>query len=314
MCRIVINTDQLAETAVLLRNAAGEYQAIGANVAGCNCGCMPADVAAVVDGVTAAVRSGLHGVAGELATQAGDVSTRAGVDQSGGAGTMSIGGFGFDPAWSASGGGTISTGGFGFDPSWSASGGGTISTGGFGFDPAWSASGSGTMMVGGYGLPYLVDSGGGGSNLIIGGNDFGLGNSGGGANLIIGGNDFGLGNSGGGGGGLVIGGTNLFSPDTGGGMTLTIYPEPLPELTLGPTGDPFLDDIDGWLERLRPASRNLAASGFRFNGPTITDVTDALANVNRNIIGYGTEGRYVYNYGEHSNFFIRPGEIYGTRV
>ena len=304
MCRIVINPDQLAETAALLRNAAGEYQAIGANVGGCNCGCMPADVAAVVDAATAAIRSSLHGVAGELAAQGGDASTRAGVDQSG----VTTGAI--SAAWGggAENSSTMTIGGFGGSLFGSSTGGSTLAIGGTNLDFG-SSSGGSSLIIGGNDFG-LGNSGGGGS-LIIGGNDFGLGNSGGGGSLIIGGNDFGLGNSGDGGGGLVIGGTDLPFPNTDGGLTLTIYPEPLPEITLGPTGDPFLDDTAAWLASHRAASLNLAASGFRFNGPTIFDVTTAQANSTLNWTVSG--GEYRYNYGEHSNFFYRPGELYGTR-
>jgi hypothetical protein len=269
MSRIVINPEELADTASLLAAAAGEYQAIGAHVAGCNCGCMPADVAATVDAVTAAVRGALQGVAGELSEQASSLAWRAGVDQ-GGATSGAI-----SAAW---GGGVENAS--------------TMTIGGFDGSLFGSTTGGSTLVIGGYDPSSFVTPIG-GSILTIGGTNFDVGGSGGGANLII-------------------GGTNLFSPATGGGMTLTIYPEPLPPpITLGPTGDPFLDDTARWLESLRPASRNLAASGFRFNGPNIFDVMTAQANSTLNWTVSG--GEYRYNYGEHSNFFYRPGELYGTR-
>ena len=84
MTRIVLNPTQLSQTASELDSAAGEYQAIGAQVLGCDCGCMPADVAAVVDNVTADVRGSLQGISSELGLQASDLSQRAGVSQDGG--------------------------------------------------------------------------------------------------------------------------------------------------------------------------------------------------------------------------------------
>jgi hypothetical protein len=101
MCRVVVNPSDLAETAALIENAAGEYEAIGARVAGCNCGCMPGDVAAVVDAVTADVRGSLAGVAGSLSEQAAGLAWRAGVDQysgfNGEGQTVTIGGGFYTP-------------------------------------------------------------------------------------------------------------------------------------------------------------------------------------------------------------------------
>lgn len=81
MCRIVVNPSDLAETASLLEETAGDYQAVGTHVWGCDCGCMPADVGAVVDAVTAEVRSVLQSIAAELTTQASGLAWRSGVDQ-----------------------------------------------------------------------------------------------------------------------------------------------------------------------------------------------------------------------------------------
>ena len=326
MCRIVINPDQLGDIASLLVRTAGEYQAIGTQVTACNCGCMPADVAGVVDAVTADVRSSLSGVATTLAEEAAGLAWRAEVNQTGGfsavgeaawggaadtgAGdTLTVGGFDGSLFGSSADSSTILVGGAGGFMI-GGTGGGGFTVGGSDLDFGGTGGGS-SLIIGGNDFG-VGDSGGGGGGLVIGGNDFGLGDSGGGGGgLVIGGNDFGLGNSGGGGGGLVIGGTDLQFPNTDGGLTLTIYPEPLPEITLGPTGDPFLDDTAAWLASHRAASINLAASGFRFNGPTIFDVLTAQANSTLNWTASG--GEYRYNYGEHSNFFYRPGELYGTR-
>jgi hypothetical protein len=57
MTRIVFNQGEFAATTALLGNAAGEYMAIGTDV--CDCGCMPANVASVVDAGTADVGSGV---------------------------------------------------------------------------------------------------------------------------------------------------------------------------------------------------------------------------------------------------------------
>jgi hypothetical protein len=84
MTRIVLNQDQLAGTATLFDSAAGEYQGIGARILGCDCACMPADVAAVVDSSTASVRAGLDGLASELSAGAADLAQRAGIAQDGG--------------------------------------------------------------------------------------------------------------------------------------------------------------------------------------------------------------------------------------
>ena len=264
---------------------------------------------AVVDAVTADVRSSLSGVATTLAEEAAGLAWRAEVDQTGGFSAVGEAAWGGAADETAS--GTLEVGGFDGSLFGSSTGGSTLTIGGTNLDFGSSGGGS-SLIIGGNDFG-LGNSGGGGGGLVIGGNDFGLDNSGGGGGgLVIGGNDFGLDNSGGGGGGLVIGGTDLQFPNTGGGLTLTIYPEPLPEITLGPTGDPFLDDTAGWLASHRAASLNLAASGFRFNGPTIFDVLNAQANSTLNWTVSG--GEYRYNYGEHSNFFYRPGELYGTRA
>jgi hypothetical protein len=84
MTRIVVNAPQLDETASLLESAAGDYQAIAGRVAGCDCGCMPADVAAVVDSTAASMRSRLEEVSGEMSAAASDLAQRAGVGQDGG--------------------------------------------------------------------------------------------------------------------------------------------------------------------------------------------------------------------------------------
>src|SRR6187549_1182268 len=107
MCRIVINPDQLAEIASLLVRTAGEYQAIGTQVAACNCGCMPADV---VDAVTADVRSSLSSVAATLADEAAGLAWRAGVDQIGE--FSAVGEAAWGGAADATTGGTLEVGGF----------------------------------------------------------------------------------------------------------------------------------------------------------------------------------------------------------
>jgi hypothetical protein len=161
MTRIVLNPTQLGQTASELDNAAGEYQAIGAQVCGCDCGCMPADVAAVVDSVTTDIRSSLQGFSFELGTQASDLSQRAGVTQDGGFTAVSAAyGGGSDDVSVVSGGGFDSFGlGGGSDDVSVVTGGGFGSFGlgggsddvsvvsGGGFDSFGLGSGSGDVSV-----------------------------------------------------------------------------------------------------------------------------------------------------------------------
>ena len=49
MTRIVLDLAQLGETASALANTAGDYQLVGARVASCDSGCMPRDIASVVE-------------------------------------------------------------------------------------------------------------------------------------------------------------------------------------------------------------------------------------------------------------------------
>jgi hypothetical protein len=242
MTRIVLNQDQLADTAALLGRAAGEYQVIGARVFGCDCGCMPADVSATVDAVTAQVRSALHGIAGELGATAGDLSQRAGLDQDGGFTAVGaawgdaqpagmVGGYGGDLFSSGADGGTLSIGG-GLDASMFSSvvagpamniggsggldfggiGGGTISVGGGGLD--FGGGGGGTIGVGGGGG---LDFGGGGGGTIGVGGGWGLDFGGGGGGTIGVGGGGGLDFGGGGGGTIGVGGGGPDFPGGGGG-------------------------------------------------------------------------------------------------
>jgi hypothetical protein len=208
MTQIVLNPEQLAQTASTLQNAAGEYQAIGAQVCGCDCGCMPADVAATVDAVTAEVRGGLSGIAGDISVQAADLAQRAGIDQNGGFSAVGA-------AWG---------------------GGQTIDVGGYSSDIFNQALQPVDMVIGGsfdifdQGLqPYTTYVGGGdfdifdqgtnpnGYDLVVGG-DFSLGGGGGGTDLITGG-DFTIG-GGGGGVDLITGGDFTIGGDTGGSVDL----------------------------------------------------------------------------------------------
>jgi hypothetical protein len=84
MTRIVISPTDLAQTASLLHDAAGEYYVIGARVASCDCGCMPPDVAGTVDAVAAGVRTGLVSISGELEQEAAVLTRRSEVGQNGG--------------------------------------------------------------------------------------------------------------------------------------------------------------------------------------------------------------------------------------
>jgi hypothetical protein len=148
MTRIVLDPEQLAGTASDLYGAAGEYEAIGAQVASCDCGCMPASVAATVDAVTAEVRQRLGYLASGLAEESGALAWRAGVPQDGAATTISA-----------------------------ASGPGVA-----------VAGGANTVMVGGdpYGL-FSQSASTGGYNLVIGGDSSFSQPATGGYNLVIGG-------------------------------------------------------------------------------------------------------------------------------
>jgi hypothetical protein len=279
MCRIVINTDQLVETAAVLQSAAGEYQAIGANVAGCDCGCMPADVAAVVDTVTAAVRSVLQSVAADLATQALALGWRADVDQDGGF-------QGVDAAWSDPGTSTMTIGGYDTSVFGGSTGGTTLVIGGTDSSPFVTPVGASTITIGGYGGHYF-DGDEGGSPIILGGTDPGYGTP-----FTIGGTDG------------TTGGTLLTIPGT--------YYDP--SATLPSTGDLFWDNPEAWLESLRPASQAWANSGFMLNIPGVS-MANALGhwgNVGLNAISSG--GEYRWNNYEGANYWVPTGDLAGTRV
>ena len=185
LTRIVLDPGELAGAASELRGAAGEYEAIGARVASCNCHCMPPDVAAAVDAATAEIRARLQQVAGGLVGEGGELAWRAGIEQEGAGGGFAVGGTdpssfgvvdssatssfaigGTDPSWfgvdSGSSAGAFTIGGT--DPSsFGVVGGG--SAGGFaigGTDPSLfgisnvGSSGSG-FSIGGAGAQFLSD-------------------------------------------------------------------------------------------------------------------------------------------------------------
>jgi hypothetical protein len=161
MTQIVLNPDQLAQTASFLQNAAGEYQAIGAQVYGCDCGCMPADVAATVDSATAAVRSSLQGISSELGAQASDLAQRAGVSQDGGFSTAvgaAWGGPASDGSQTVTIGGTFDTSVFGDTTADTTTIGGEMFTIGGG-EPDTTMIGGGTFTIGG-GESYTIPIGG----------------------------------------------------------------------------------------------------------------------------------------------------------
>jgi hypothetical protein len=164
--RIVLDPAELAGTASELSGAAGEYQAIGSRVASCDCGCMPADVAAVVDATTAMIRSQLNSVSAWLSADSADLAWRAGVPQ---AGSPAVG--------AASGGNYVTIGGYAppeFQLGAAASPGNYITIGGnnpadFGLGGAGSYGGS-SITIGGGGFDTSVfGGGGGGSTMTIGG-------------------------------------------------------------------------------------------------------------------------------------------------
>ena len=142
MTRIVLDPGELA-AAARHTAAAGEYQAIGARVASCDCGCMPADVAATVDGATSSIRSRLDSLSAGLATSGADLAWRSGVPQDGAT-----------VATAAS-----AASGPGVDPN-------VITIGGTASDFGLASS-SMSLMIGG----SVVGGNGGAGSLVIGGND-----------------------------------------------------------------------------------------------------------------------------------------------
>lgn len=229
MTQIVLNPEQLSQTASLLNNAAGEYQAIGAQVRGCDCGCMPADVSAVVDSATALARSVLQGFSSTLAEQASDLSQRASISQEDGFGAVSAAwggpasgagtaviGSSYDASGSdLIGGETFTIGGGG--GSTDLIGGGTFSIGADG--GSTDTIGGGTFSIGGGGGSTDTIEGGtfsiggdGGSSDLIGGGTFTIGGAGGSSD-VIGSNSFTIGGDGGS-TGMVGGGT--FTIDSSG--------------------------------------------------------------------------------------------------
>jgi hypothetical protein len=159
--RIVLDPNQLATTASQLQGAAGEYQAIGSRVASCNCGCMPADVAAVVDATTAMIRSQLDSVSAWLAADSADLAWRAGIPQDG---SSAVGG--------VSGGNYMTVGGYAppeFQLGAAADPSNVITIGGN--NPAdFGLGGAGSYIsVGGYRPPEFDLGGNGGSSITIGG-------------------------------------------------------------------------------------------------------------------------------------------------
>ena len=198
MTQIVLDPEQLSQTASMLSSAAGEYQAIGAQVHGCDCGCMPPDVAAVVDSATALARSVLQGISSALAGEASDLSQRASVAQNDGFGAVSA-------AW----GGPASTAGQAvIGSSYEASGGDVI--GGSTF--TIGDGGDDVDMIGG--STFTIGDGGDDVDLI-GGSTFTIGDSGGSSDMV-GGSTFTIG---GGGGSTDMVGAGTFTVGGGGGST-----------------------------------------------------------------------------------------------
>jgi hypothetical protein len=201
MTQIVLNPEQLAQTASTLQNAAGEYQAIGAQVCGCDCGCMPADVAATVDAVTAEVRGGLSGIAGDISVQAADLAQRAGVDQNGGFSAVGA-------AWG--GGQTIDVGGYSSDIFNQALQPVELPVGGYNLDIFSEATQPYVLPVGGYNLDIFSDAGNNGQTINVGGYS---------------GYDLDIFSEATQPGTINIGGTDIFGQATGtGGYTLEITP------------------------------------------------------------------------------------------
>lgn len=274
MCRILINPDELADTASLLATTAGEYQAIGAEVAYCNCGCMPADVAAVVDAITAEARSVLQSIAAEFNAQASGLGWRSGVDQNGPSTAISAAWGGAGSAQSTS---TMNVGGFDGSLFGGSTGGTTLTIGGTDGSLFTTPVGTSTISVGGYGGVDL-GTGAGNSTITISGSDLGFGGTSGGTPVT------------------------LFS---------TPYD---PSATLAPTGDLFWDNPEAWLAGLRPASRAWAESGFMLNipGVSMANAMGHWGNVGLNSIVSG--GEYRWNDYEGSNYFVPTGDLVGTRV
>jgi hypothetical protein len=159
MTRIVLDPEELASTSTELRGAAGEYQAIGSRVASCNCGCMPADVAAVVDAAAAAIRARLNSVSSWLVADSSDLAQRAGIPQSGAAAMSAAAGGSYVGAADGQHGASV-LGGGGYN----------LVVGGGDFDTSVFGGGGGYNLVVGGGFDTSVFGGGGGDgyDLVIG--------------------------------------------------------------------------------------------------------------------------------------------------
>jgi hypothetical protein len=189
--RIVLDPTELAGAASELAGTAGEYEAIGGRVASCDCGCMPGDVAAVVDSRTAAVRFRLSVLSSGLADSSGELAWRAGVPQNGASGA----------AISAASGARVAGNG-----------------------------GGATLVIGGDPYGLFTSAGSGGTTFTIGGDPYGLFSqpASAGTTLVIGGDPSGLfSQPSSGGSTLIIGGYPSMSEPNGGGYTLTIGGTPL---------------------------------------------------------------------------------------
>jgi hypothetical protein len=219
LTRIVLDPAELAGTGSSLHSAAGEYEAIGARVASCDCGCMPPDVAATVDAAAAAIRARLTGVAGQLVDEASELAWRAGISHTGASAAIGAAGGAAFGDGGGGGGGTFAVGGldpalFGIGVS---VGGGIVTIGGT--DSSWFDVGGGgsggVVTIGGTDPTWFGVGGGsgGGAVVTIGGTDptwLGFGNGGSSGVVTLGGIDpstFGVGPGGSGGGWVTIGGT-----------------------------------------------------------------------------------------------------------
>lgn len=248
MTRIVLNPGELAETASFLRSVSGEYEMIGTRVASCDCGCMPADVAATVDANVGAIRARLRETSGVLAGYASDLDRRASVPQDGSF-TAVGSAFGTTVAdgadhgrWLASepGGSAFVVGGTGFDGFIApAAGGSTVVVGGTGFDASLLGGGgsAGTTVVGGSGFDAFLAPATGGSTFVVGGAGFDpsfLGAAGAGGTMVVGGSGaYPSVGSGSGGGSFVVGGASGFDISalgTGGGGGTAVVGGASPQL------------------------------------------------------------------------------------
>jgi hypothetical protein len=272
MTRILLDPAELSGAATELRGAAGEYQAIGARVASCDCGCMPPAVAATVDAAAHSIRSRLDGLAAGLAQEGSGLGWRAGVPQDGALATTAVS--------SAYGGGDqFVVGGTALAGLSAASGGMTLVIGGSDmgavsdYNPFASVLGpSGELVIGGGGYPG--GTGGIGGAITVGGYNPFASVMGSGGELIIGGDGY-PGGPGGIGGAISVGGYNPFASVIG----------PSGELVIGGSDGVDYDGYSRATYEMNRAMDRMLADTFYTNPSAYSILMGSRLSSQRTILG-----------------------------